>query len=611
MSQTSSSAFAQTLADLKSQGVHVLTAEGQPFALPEDRQQILALLSNGYLCVAVGQEKSLGVMTFRSRLKKESFPLKKTYPLQMAQIRALYQELGQIGPVGRSAYSGVRDSGGALSAAQADIIQMISEGVHREASDIHLADLGEHAEVLFRIHGDLYKVQERTAESMREMCAALFHTMCDISDNTYKPGVHQDARMKEDMARRCGLLGSRIASGPTARGSRMVIRLLYDTGKKVQSLAGLGYLPEQLDQFDFMRRQRAGINILSGATGSGKSTTLVSALHDIIERAKEEGNEQMLRHGEEFVGVSVVTVEDPPEYKIVGAHQTPLLADKQDEESIRQGWQNSIKAAMRQDPDYLMIGEVRDPGSAKAAFDAATTGHGVWTTVHVTDAVSIMTRLRGLNVEVDRMLDPEIVTGLVNQTLVQKLCPHCSIPWTQFRGPLDPALRARVEGYCDLEYVRLRGQGCSHCGGKGIVGRVVIAEIINPNLAFMEAFSSQNKAKAKDYWVREMGGITKCMALIRRINEGMVDPREGEINVCALDRERLTMGLDYSLVGDFAAGRDRVRARDIWWQGPLASAPTIATRPDVDGELNGFESGAVASTPVRLRAVAGGAGAAR
>lgn len=372
--------------------------------------------------------------------------------------------------------------------------------------------------------------------------------------------------MKSEFVRRCGLFGSRIASGPTDRGSRMVIRLLYDPGRGIPTLPELGYLPEQIDLINTMRQQTSGINILSGATGSGKSTTLVSVLTEILRDAKKGDTgllqvDRDLNDAEEFWGISVVTIEDPPEYTIHGANQTPLIADKSDEASIRRGWSNAIKACMRQDPDVMMIGEIRDQGSARAAFDAAMTGHGVWTTVHTTDAVGIMARLQGLEVETDRMLDPEIVTGLINQSLAQKLCPHCSLPWIANRLRVNEKTRDRVERYCQVENVRLRGPGCAHCN-MGIVGRAVIAEVIMPNLDFMESFT-KGKTKAKLYWVRDMRGITKNMSLIRRINEGMVDPLEGEKKVCMLNKDFITLGLDYSLSGDFEDGKERIKAVDL------------------------------------------------
>jgi type II secretory ATPase GspE/PulE/Tfp pilus assembly ATPase PilB-like protein len=111
--------------------------------------------------------------------------------------------------------------------------------------------------------------------------------------------------------------------------------LLYDSGDNIPTLDQLGYLPEQVGMINVMRRQTSGINVLSGATGSGKSTTLVSVMDTIIKDARKEGLVNKENDAEEFLGISVVTIEDPPEYKIHGATQTPLLADKSDEASIR------------------------------------------------------------------------------------------------------------------------------------------------------------------------------------------------------------------------------------------------------------------------------------
>ena len=162
-------------------------------------------------------------------------------------------------------------------------------------------------------------------------------------------------------------------------------------------------------------------------------------------------------------------------------------------------------------------------------------------------------RIDGLGVEPDRMLDPEIVTGLINQSLAQKLCPHCSIPWNDAlkTRDIEPGLRNRVESYCVTEGVRLRGKGCRYCKGFGIIGRMVVAEVILPNLEFMEVFKEKGKAHAKRHWIVEMGGITKGMALIRRINQGFIDPSEGERSVAPLDRDKEVLGVDYSINGQF------------------------------------------------------------
>ena len=546
---------------LKRENVKLLSGAGGQFEVPADMRDVLCFTSDNVLTVLKGSENDPAVLAYKNRLRRHRVNIKSLRLSSVSMLRRLYKELAESDERVR-----VVDSVGDASNRQIEVVRIVSEAVRRGASDIHITVDNVVGTIAYRIHGDLYRVQELPAKDCMALCSTIYMSMCDIAESTYKPNTHQDARMKADFVRRCGLFGSRIASGPTDRGTSMVIRLLYDSGRTTPTLKELGYLPEQIELIDNMRAQTSGINILSGATGSGKSTTLVSVLTEIITDARKRDTgllqvDREMNDAEEFWGIAVVTIEDPPEYTINGAKQTPLIADKADEESIRLGWANAIKACMRQDPDVMMVGEIRDQGSARAAFDAAMTGHGVWTTVHTTDAVGIMARLQGLKVETDRMLDPEIVTGLINQSLAQKLCPHCSLSWLENRHLVPEKVRDRVDRYCQVENVRLRGPGCNYCN-MGIIGRTVIAEVIQPNLQFMDEFTV-GKTKAKLYWVKEMGGITKNMALIRRINEGMVDPLEGEKKVCMLNKDFITLGLDYSRDGDFEDGKKRIAAYDM------------------------------------------------
>lgn len=538
--------------ELKAKRVTVLSLEEGPFFIPESRRDTMCLLSNYMLCIQSGQENSHDVLSYIQLLRHRNIT-PKTRMVSTSALRRLYAELNSKNEQGRGAQQGQQ-----TSTIQKEVITIISDAVRRKASDIHITVHDGYGEIAFRIHGDLYKVQEPPQSKCEDICATIYQSMCTIAEPTYKPNAFQDARMSADFVERCGLFGSRIASGPTDAGSRMVIRLLYSSGGTAPTLKELGYLPEHVAMIDTMRRQTSGINVLSGATGSGKSTTLVSVLDSIIQGAKSDKKLDKNNEVEQFLGVSVSTIEDPPEYKIAGANQTPLIADKTNQEDIKAGWARAISANMRMDPDVIMVGEIRDPGSAKAAFDAALTGHGVWTTVHTTDAVGIMLRLKGLNIDSDRMLDPEIITGLINQSLAQKLCPYCSIPWSKKREELakhDPGFVRRIENYCLTEGVRVRGDGCEKCKFEGISGRVVVAEIIIPDLAFMEMFDKEGKAHAKAYWVKEMGGITKCMSMIRRINQGMIDPAEGEDKICPVNKDNLTLNLDYSKQGDFESAR--------------------------------------------------------
>ncbi|WP_372240360.1 ATPase, T2SS/T4P/T4SS family [Pseudomonas sp. JG-B] len=208
------------------------------------------------------------------------------------------------------------------------------------------------------------------------------------------------------------------------------------------------------------------------------------------------------------------------EYRISDpANQTPLKreAGQSDEEA----WQASIKNAMRLDPDVLMLGEIRDSGSARMAIQGALTGHGLWSTLHTKDATSSLQRLLDLGVAPALVLDPGLIKGVVSQSLTRVLCPECKVPYSAHKQRLDEELQQRIESMCIADNVYLRGEDpqCPKCTGKGIVGRIVCAEVIIPNLKYMRIFRDKGKAEAHAYWVTHMGGITKTQAAIRHINK--------------------------------------------------------------------------------------------
>ena len=527
--------------------------------LPEPDRDKFCLTSDARLWVLSGNMNDRNVLGLKSTLRRHQFAIKEIKEVPMSKLRYLYEQLDDV-----DVHRTQRASTESISDTQAQIIALIHDGVKRGASDLHITVSREVGTVAMRIHGDLIKVREITSEQCRDWCGTIYNAMCTQQDSNYRPDAHQDAAMSQDFVRRCGLFGARVVSSPSKEGPRMVIRLLYDNGGKVPTIEELGYLPEQIELIDMMTRYTYGINVLSGATGSGKSTTLVSVLSRLIAKERKRGEGFITNDAEEFWGLSVLTVEDPIEYQINGAVQMPLVVEKRgDEDSIRKAWTRTISAIVRSDPEVLMIGEVRDPGSARATMDAAATGHRVWTTVHVSDAIGIMGRLKGLQVEPDRLYNPEIVTGLINQSLVQRLCPHCALTWNEHAHQLDDETRLRIQSYCNTDTLRFRGPGCEHCGDNhGIIGRMVIAEIITPNLAFMNMLQNHGSSEAKRYWIEHMKGITKCQALIRRINEGLVDPVNGEAMVGPLDKDLTTLGLDYRHTGD-ADGPETLFAQGV------------------------------------------------
>tara|TARA_R110000850_G_scaffold250365_1_gene375298 strand:- start:28546 stop:30258 length:1713 start_codon:yes stop_codon:yes gene_type:complete len=550
----------------KKHGIHVLSHEHGQFPVPNKYHDVLCLTSDFMLHVAKGETLNQHVREFIDRLQRQNIEIqdKNINEVSITFLREMYRHL-VLESDESSRKTVLLEGQDSASDTQREALKIIRDAVDKQASDIHFVLKPTLLEISYRIHGDIFHINDKPAEQGQRLLATIYGAMSDVSSTTYNPSVHQDARLKTALASQCGLFAGRISSGPTDTdpGSVMVMRLLYDSNKRIQSLDELGFLPEQQDSIELMERRAiaGGVNILSGATGSGKSTTASTLLSGVI--AKERANEETQGLGLR-TGIKVVTVEDPPEYRIPGAVQTPLVVkDRSDPEDIRQSWLRSISAMVRRDPDMCLIGEIRDRDSAKAAFDMATTGHGIYTTLHTTDAVSIMARLKGLNVDKDLMLDPDILTGMINQSLVQKLCPYCRIPWHKGRERVARQQRDRIEKYCQTEGVYLRNTGCKHCV-HGIVGRIVIAETIVPNMELMEIFDTKGKVRAKEFWIRQMGGISKCQALIRRINEGYVDPVQGDSSVIALDNDFVALGIDYSKSGDFDA--PAIHPQNYWGQ---------------------------------------------
>lgn len=505
----------------------VLTAEGGPYSLPAQLRDMMCFMDDGVLYVSASHGTNHHVLGFMERLSRNKVRFK-IQKVPLSEIKQLYETAPVAPAVAGTTKATAAKPGEESTHRQVEVVRLIREAVDLGASDVHFIVDYQLCKIRFRMDGDLGTRHELITQHGNELCATIYQSMCDVADPIYNPGKSQDARLKRSFLKQCGLFGARIATRPTDTGTLMELRLLYDRRSAKPTLDTLGYLPEQTALVRRMGQRTTGINIFSGPTGSGKSTTLECVLTDLLRVFENK--------------IHLLTIEDPPEYTIPGAVQTPILCDKDDDDAISREWARSIANAMRLDPDVMMIGEMRDLASAAAAFRAAMTGHGVWTTLHANDALSILERLRDIGVEVSLLTDPALVTGLINQSLVRKICLDCQPKYFKdYRESLPEDLVERVERTCIAEKVRLKGDGCPKCKGTGIAGRTVVAEVIMPTKAFMRVFQSQGKAEAREFWVRQMNGITKNQHLIRRINEGLVDPTLGERDVCPLDEDLITL----------------------------------------------------------------------
>lgn len=409
---------------------------------------------------------------------------------------------------------------------QGYLLRLMSKAMQKGASDIHMVVAGSKAKIEFRIHGELHIVNEVAREEGVYMMSALYNSMTDSSsDPNFDQSRRQQGRLRKEYADQAGIWSGRLATSPSESGVAMALRLLYKRRTGRPSTAELGYLPLQVEKLNEFKRRGKGICIFSGSTGSGKSTTMECMLSEYHEEVNGKRR--------------VLTVEHPVEFPIEGSVQTPII-DKNglDDDGVAAEFEHAITHSMRMDPDIMMVGEVRSVGSARAAFAAAMTGHGMYTTLHANDWLTVFDRLRDLGISDSLLYDPTLVRCIVNQSLARTLCPHCKVSFTDRRDQVAPDLRDRIEKYCDPQNVYMRGKGCTHCLD-GINGRTVIAEVATPTRKLMEAYR-ESKFKAYDHW-KQNGGITKCAHLIQRINEGVICPEVGELDVCLLDSDDLLM----------------------------------------------------------------------
>ena len=225
--------------------------------------------------------------------------------------------------------------------------------------------------------------------------------------------------------------------------------------------------------------------------------------------------------------INLLTVEDPPEYPIPGARQMPVTNANTEEEKNEQ-FTKALSAALRSDPDVILVGETRSLSTAELTFKGALSGHGVWTTLHANSAPAIVTRLRDMGIQPYLLNDPELVKGLVSQRLFRKLCPNCrqSIK-TKEGSPEFDRLRNALGDY-GIENVYVSGPGCKACGYKGFKGRMAVDEIILPDSRFLRLMIDNETAKAIDYWVSELNGRPLKDAAIERMIKGQIDMDEVE-----------------------------------------------------------------------------------
>ncbi|EHT3572118.1 Flp pilus assembly complex ATPase component TadA [Salmonella enterica] len=433
-----------------------------------------------------------------------------------------------------------------VSRRQGDVLNYFMVAKDIGASDIHCTTHPGLTRIEMRVHGELETISELAEEDGNAQAATIILSMCDVTEPQFFAGRKQDGRVAAKFLRKVGLFGARYSHTPTADGLHYVMRVIPDDGDVVPTLENLGYLPEQIRLIQRILRIPEGMVILSGPTGSGKSTTLRACSDLYLKRTRYKKR--------------LLTVEDPPEGRIVGAIQTPILCDKADEAEVRRAWERALSSALRLDPDAILPGELRDLISILAGIFAAQTGHLVFTTLHANSAFSIPERMITMGANAGLVADAQLLIGLISQRLVQVLCPDCRIPWSVKKEQLTTEEReylgkyCTVEGVCRPENLHFRNEdGCPSCRkavtingrqvatvGKGVGGRSVVAEVVRPDTTLFRLLIQEGKEAAKAYWLSELGGITRRTHLLHKLNDGLVDPLDADL-VVPLDEDEVML----------------------------------------------------------------------
>lgn len=324
---------------------------------------------------------------------------------------------------------------------------IISRGVGDGASDIHIEPGKESVRIRLRVDGILHEVMQ-VPKKVQASLTSRFKIMAEMDIATKR--TPQDGRISAVIDGR--QFDFRVSTLPSVFGEKIVLRILDKSSISI-GLHKLGLLPETLERFESLISRTYGIILVTGPTGSGKSTTLYSVL-------------SKLNSGEK----NILTIEDPVEYEVAGLTQVQI--------NTRAGltFASGLRTMLRQDPDIAMVGEIRDAETATIATEAALTGHLVLSTLHTNDAPGALTRMVDMGIE--PFLIASSVIGVLAQRLVRVVCPKCK---EQYQPPRDAIKRLGIDVEGDTRVTFYRGKGCDYCHGNGYKGRLGVYELMHVN----------------------------------------------------------------------------------------------------------------------------------
>ncbi|HEY5653579.1 MAG TPA: GspE/PulE family protein, partial [Pontiella sp.] len=381
-------------------------------------------------------------------------------------------------------------------AGDAPVIRIVNsiliEALRKGTSDIHIEPMEKHVRLRNRIDGILYESPSPPKNMQNAIVSRLkIMSALDIAERR----IPQDGRFKIKAIGK--EVDVRVSILPTVHGEKVVMRIL-DKTKLAPSLSHLGLDELSFDNFSYALAQPFGMILVTGPTGSGKTTTLYSALQEINE-----------------VGTNIITTENPVEYQLEGINQVQI------NDAVGLTFAAALRSILRQDPDVVMVGEIRDRETATIAVEAALTGHMVLSTLHTNDAAGAIARLTDMGIEPFMLASSVLLTQA--QRLYRKLCPVCKkemdVPHdTLKKSRIDPALLEGTQFY--------KAVGCPKCGGNGYKGRGAVMEILLVNDAIRSTILNSPEADAIAKMAIENGMRTLRNHGLEQVKAGLTTVEE-------------------------------------------------------------------------------------
>ena len=483
-----------------------------PIALtPDDRVLVvcanpLLIESEEELRMAFGKDIQLSTASFETVLTA----INSAYDRSMRQAETAVAELeGEEGDLRGGLEDEVVDLLDLESDDEAPIIRLVnsllSQAVKDGASDIHLEPYERELLVRFRVDGVLYEII-RPPKRFQNSIISRVKIMAGL--NIAEKRLPQDGRIRLKVAGKD--FDIRVSSVPTTHGERIVMRLL-DRSSAMRDLADIGFSPYNLKKMDSLIHAAHGIILVTGPTGSGKTSTLYACLSKINKP-----------------DLNILTIEDPVEYQLKGVGQVQVNP------KINLSFAFGLRSFLRQDPDVIMVGEIRDRETAEIAIQASLTGHLVFSTIHTNDAPGAVTRL--VDMQVEPFLVASSLLAVLAQRLVRTICPNCRESYTAN----DEELSEIGLSTQDVK-ILYRGRGCDACQHTGYRGRLGIFELMEINddvrAAIMnnsDATTIKNKARQHGMKTLREDGALKVIAGLTTVAEVTRVTREDEASMDAL-----------------------------------------------------------------------------